>query len=253
MSFIAAATIVGGASLVGGYMQAQGAKNAAQIQADANARAQEQLLATGKQDAGLYQPYQDLGQTGVNAFNANMPYLTNQFSNADLNSNLAPNYGFMLQQGQGANLSAANATGGMVGGNALQGLQNYTQNFAGNAYQNAFTNYQNQQNNIFNRLSGIAGIGQAATTGAANAMLGTGTNVASLTQGIGQAQAAGQIGQANAYGNALSGVGNAGLLYGMNQAGQGGGTGLSAPGGFNQSGVQTINGMANPNFVGPVP
>ena len=221
MSFIAAATIIGGTSLVGGYMQAQGAKNAAQIQADANAQAQNQLLQTGKQAAGLYQPYQDLGQTGVNAFNANMPYLTNQFSNADLNSNLAPNYGFMLQQGQGANLSAANATGGMVGGNALQGLQNYTQNFAGNAYQNAFTNYQNQQNNIFNRLSGIAGIGQAATTGAANAMLGTGTNVASLTQGIGQAQAAGQIGQANAYGNALSGIGNAGLLYGMNQAGQG--------------------------------
>ena len=108
----------------------------------------------------------------------------------------------------------------------------------------------NQQTNIYNRLAGISGIGLQGATGAANAQLGVGTNIAQLTQGIGQAQAAGQVGQANAYAGAANSLGNAAYLYG---AGQGGGTGLSAPGGFNQSGVQTINGLANPYFVGPVP
>ena len=248
MTWVAVA--VAGGSIVGGLIQGNAAQKAAQTQADANARAQDQLLATGQQASQQYAPYTQLGQTGANALSQNIPYLTNQFNNQDLNAQLAPNYAFQLQQGQGATNAASNATGGMMGGNALKGLQDYTQNYAGTAYQNAFTNYQNQQNNIFNRLSGIAGIGVQGATGAANAQLGTGTNVAQLTQGIGQAQAAGQVGQANAYAGGLSNVGNYAYLSGI---GQGGGTGLSQPGGFGQSGVQYINGMANPNFVGPVP
>jgi hypothetical protein len=248
MTWVAVA--VAGGSIVGGLIQGNAAQKAAQTQADANARAQDQLLATGQQASQQFAPYTQLGQTGVNALSQNIPYLTNQFNNQDLNAQLAPNYAFQLQQGQGATNAASNATGGMMGGNALKGLQDYTQNYAGTAYQNAFTNYQNQQNNIFNRLSGIAGIGVQGATGAANAQLGTGTNVAQLTQGIGQAQAAGQVGQANAYAGGLSNVGNYAYLSGI---GQGGGTGLSQPGGFGQSGVQYINGMANPNFVGPVP
>ena len=212
MSFIAAAAIVGGATLVGGYMQGQGAKNAAQTQADANAAAQAQLMQTGQQASQQFTPYTQLGQTSVNQLNANLPYLTNQFNNQDLNAQLAPNYAFQLQQGEQAQNQAANATGGMVSGNALTGLENYTQNFAQNAYQNAFNNYNAQQTNIYNRLSGIAGIGLQGATGSANAQLGTGSNIAQLTQGIGQAQAAGQVGQANAYAGAANNIGNYALL-----------------------------------------
>ena len=103
----------------------------------------------------------------------------------------------------------------MLSGNALQGLQNYTQNFAANAYQNALNNYQAQQTNIYNRLSGIAGMGLQGATGAANALIGTGTNVANLTTGIGNSLAAGQIGQASAYGNTLSNISNLAALYGL--------------------------------------
>jgi hypothetical protein len=208
---------VGAGTLVGGYIAGQGAKSAAQTQANAQARAQDQLLATGQQAANLYQPYQDLGQTGLNQLNTNMPYLTSQFSNRDLNAQLAPNYAFQLQQGQGAQNAATNATGGMVGGNALKGLQDYTQNFASNAYQNAFNNYNANQTNLYNRLSGITGIGYQANVGAANAMLGTGTNIANLTTGIGNATAAGQIGQANAYGGAATNVGNLAFLSSLGQ------------------------------------
>ena len=225
---VTAAIAVGGAGLVGSMISGNAAQKAAQTQADANARAQDQLMATGQQASQQFAPYTQLGQSGVNALSANMPYFQHQFNNQDLNAQLAPNYAFQLEQGQGATNAANNATGGMVGGNALKGLQDYTQNFAGNAYQNAFNNYNANQTNIFNRLNGIAGIGMQGAIGTANAQLGTGTNIAQLTQGIGQAQAAGQMGQANAYAGAANNIGNYALLSSLGKgatganAGQGG-------------------------------
>ena len=133
-------------------------------------------------------------------------YLQHQFNAADLAAGLAPNYDFMLQQGQMANQRAANVGGGALSGNTLQGLQKYTQDYAGNAYQNAFTNYQTQRSNIYNTLAGIAGIGQTGQT-ATNTAATNATN-ATTQLGIGSAaaQAAGQTGSSNAYSNAINNV-----------------------------------------------
>ena len=144
-------------------------------------------------------------------------YFTRQFNNQDLNANLAPGYEFRLKQGTGANLQASNVTGGAVGGNALQSLQNYAQNFASGEYGTAFNQFQAQRTNIYNQLKSIADSGLTATTGQANAMIGTGTNVANITSGLGNAQAASQIAQGNIYGNAAQGIANAGSYYAMNQ------------------------------------
>ena len=202
------AAIVGGATLGGAYLSSQGAKDAANTQAQAGRDAQNQLLATGQRVAPLYQPYQDLGTTSLSSMNANMPYFTNQFSNQDLNANLAPNYAFQLGQGQKANAMASNVLGGANSGNAMTALQDYTQQAAGGAYQNAFNNYQTQRGNIYSTLSNMAGIGLQGTSGAANAQLGVANQVAGITQGIGNAQAGSQIASANAYGGALQNTGN---------------------------------------------
>ena len=207
---------VAAASLAGSYMQADAAKSAANTQANAGAQAQSQLLAAGKQAAGNYTPYQNLGQTAVSQLGTQMPYLTTPFTNQDLNANLAPNYAWQLQQGQQGNLAASNATGGMVSGNAQQALNQYNQNFASSAYQNAFNNAQANQTNIYNRLNGIAGIGLNAATGTANAQIGTATNVANITQGIANAQAGAQIGSANAYAGGLNTLGNVAYLGSQN-------------------------------------
>ena len=213
--WVAAATI--GSSLIGGMISGNAATDAANTQAQAGAASQAALLGVGKDVSGMYTPYQQTGQLGLNNLNqmANSGYLTNQFNNQDLNANMAPNYAFQLGQGQQTNLAGANATGGLVGGNAMKGLQDYTQGYAGNAYQNAFNNYNAQRTNIYNQNAGLAGIGQNAVTGSANAQLGVGTQISNITQGIGNAQAAGQIGQANAYGGALSNAGNTAALYGI--------------------------------------
>jgi hypothetical protein len=209
---ITAAVVVGG-GIIGSTISAKGQRDAASTQAAATQTAQNQVLEAGREGAKQYAPYQELGQTGVNALNANLPYLTQQFGPEQLKANLAPNYDFMLKQGQGATIQNANVGGG--GSNVNLANQLFTQNYAQNAYQQAFNNYQAQQTYIYNRLSGIAGIGMQGATGAANAMIGTGTNVAGLTSGLGNAQAASQIGQANAYAGGINNVSNLAALYGL--------------------------------------
>jgi hypothetical protein len=151
-------------------------------------------------------------------------YLTNQFNASDLNAQLSPGYAFQLQQGQQANLNAANALGGRVGGNALQGLQNYTQGLATTGYQNAFNNYQSQRQNIYNTLAGIAGIGQTSQTQTGNLAQNAATTQGQLGVGGAAAQAAGQTGVASALSGGATGVANNLLLaslLGQNQSAAG--------------------------------
>ena len=157
-------------------------------------------------------PYQQAGVGGLNQINQQMPYLTHQFDANDLNSQLAPNYQFMLGQGQMANQRAANVGGGALSGNTLTGLNRYTQDYAGNAYQNAFKNYNDQRNNIYNTLSGIAGMGSTANTQGIYAGNTYGTNTTNLNTGLAAAQAAATIGKAQNTGSTISNLGNTALL-----------------------------------------
>jgi hypothetical protein len=145
---------------------------------------------------GQYTTYGETGQpTGTAQGN---DYLTHQFGPQDLYAGLAPNYNFMLGQGQQAQQRAANVGGGLIGGNALRGLEDYTQNYAQNAYQNAFGNYQTQRTGIYNTLAGIAGIAQNATNTSANAGQNAVNATSQLGVGSAAAQAAGLQGVANA-------------------------------------------------------
>jgi len=206
--WVAGAVVVG--SVANGYLQGQAAKSAAQQQADAAARAQGQLVASGDRTVDLYSPYTSKGITALNKMSDD-PYFTHQFNNQDLNAGLAPGYDFRLQQGQKANMMANNATGGVVGGNALKSLQDYSQNFASGEYANAFNQYQTQRGNIYSNLSNIANLGMTGTQGQGNAIMGTGTNIASSMLAAGNAQAASTMAQGQIYGNmAQSVIGAAG-------------------------------------------
>ena len=215
----AVATAIVGGAVIGGYMTSQATKSAAQTQADAAARAQGQLLETGERAADVYAPYVAKGVTALNKMSED-PYFTQQFTNKDLNATLAPGYDFRLRQGQQANLQASNLTGGAVSGNALRSLQDYSQNFASGEYANAFNQFQVQRSNIYSNLNSIADMGLRGTTGQANAMIGTGTNVANVTSAAGNAQAASQIAQGNIYGSVANTAGNAAAYYAMNNMNQ---------------------------------
>jgi len=164
------------------------------------------------QQLGYQAPYQAAGVGAVNQLAGMTPYLTHQFNAADLQAGLAPNYDFMLQQGQQANQRAANVGGGALGGNALTGLNQYTQNYAGNAYQNAFNNYQSQRQNIYSDLAGIAGIGQTANTGAGTAGTNYAQGTVGLNTGLANAQAANILGQAQVGAGGVTNAANTAFL-----------------------------------------
>ena len=191
------------ASIIGGNQannqQQRGYSNANNILNDRYGRADTQIM-EGYNNArdrlrqaypvatGTLQPYANLGATSTNALSdlIGSGYGTRQFTNADLNANLAPNYAFQLDQGQRNAAALANTAGGQLSGNALQGLNTFTQNFAGNAYQKAFENFQNQRNNIFGNLTGVSQVAAAPTTSLSNLQSGYGSAQAGLD--INQAQ-----------------------------------------------------------------
>ena len=233
MGSIVGSIIGAGASLIGGAMSSKASSNAANIQAQTaqqQIELQKQIFDT--QNAQLA-PQRAVGYTALNTIGSLLPgqytqydaegkpigtatgtgYLTKEFSNLDLNQYLAPNYAWQLEQGKNALNNQLNVGGGLVGGNTLKAIQDYSLNFAGNAYQNAFNNFINQRGNIFNTLASIAGIGQSAQTASNTLATNYGTNVGNLATGGAAATAAGTVGAANAWSQGLGGAANQYQLY----------------------------------------
>jgi hypothetical protein len=226
MTWVAVAVI--GGSLISGSMQAGAAEDAANTQAASSAEAQRQQREMfdiqNKQNAagrgagyqgfnqirsmlpGQYTQYDEQGNPIGQA--TGQDYLTRQFTAQDFQQNLDPGYQFRLQQGQMANQAMANKAGGLLGGNALAGLQDYTQGQASQEYGNAFNRFQTQRSNIYNTLASIAGLGQTAQQQQNQLAQNFANTQTGLITGAGAAQAAGQVGAANAYGNAASNIGN---------------------------------------------
>jgi hypothetical protein len=96
--------------------------------------------------------------------------LTQPFT-ADMMAKYSPAYQFQLQQGTQAANRAAAASGALGSGGAAKALQRYTQDYAGTAFGNAANLYNQQQQAIYNRLAGVAGMGQQAAGAAGQAGL----------------------------------------------------------------------------------
>lgn len=248
---VSAAVMVGG-QLLGSAISGSAASSAASKQAQAAKEASAAQRAMAERNAinlqdiadrqmsnlgGIYgqsqaytAPFITTGTNAAAKLNelVNSGYFSQPFTAADLKSNLAPNYEFMLNQGLGATKQALNVGGG--GSNIARGATKFAEDYAGNAYQQAFNNWQAQRNNIFSTLSGIAGLGTTGTGQAINAgnvygytgtglTTGVGKNIADLLTGGAAATAAGITGSAQAGAAGDVGVANA-LTGGITNAGQ---------------------------------
>lgn len=140
--------------------------------------------------------------------------LTKSFTQQDFLNNLDPGYQWQLQQGQQGILNGAAAGSGALSGPALKSLMAFNQGMAATGYNDAFSRFNTQQNNIYSRLSGIANLGQnaAANTGQSGVAL-TGQMGQNIV-GAGQATASGQVGIANAISGGLSNLAGSYLAYG---------------------------------------
>lgn len=141
-----------------------------------------------------------------------------------------PGYQARLALGDQSLQQSAAARGSVLTGGTAKALDTYGQDYASNEYNQVYnraltgytTNYnayQNQQNNEFNRLAALSGVGQtaanqlsssgqAASNNVSSNLLSTGQQIGQDYQNAGAATASGYVGAANAYGGAVSGAGS---------------------------------------------
>jgi hypothetical protein len=208
MSFITAALIVGGTSLVSGYMGSKAAKGAAETQLTGTREASQQQREMFDILNEQNKPYREAGYGALNRINEMLPSLTKPVTADDIRN--MPGYQFAVEQGTGGAMQGMNAGGG--GSNVQRAGQKFAIDYTMGT---ALPQYMAQRRDIYNTLAGVAGIGQNAQNQSNQIGQNTATNLGQLAVGGANAIAGGQVGSANAYSGAMQGVGNAAMMYAL--------------------------------------
>lgn len=208
MTFVAAASIMAGTTLIGGYMQGQAAKSAARTQADAANRAADQQQQMFDIQNEQQRPYREAGYGALTDIKNMLPYFTKQPTAEDVLA--MPGAQFGLKQAVESGRQGLNVGGG--GSNMTRGAIKFATDYGTNV---ALPSYLGMRTGIYNTLSNLAGLGQKSQESIGNMAQNVTSNIGQLGVGAAGALGAGQIGAANAYAGAGQGVGNAGFLYSM--------------------------------------
>lgn len=214
-----AAAVIGGSTLVSGYMGSQASKKAGQLTADATRYAtdvEKEMYDISREDL---KPFRETGYMALQDIANLKPLFTSQFGPDQFSQYLDPSMDFRMKLGTQATERLGNVSGGAVSGNTLRALANYGQDLASTEYSNAFNRFQTNRGNIYNMLSNQAGIGQNAVNTGVGVNQATSQNIGTLAVGGAQAQGAGLVGAANAWSNALQGPSNFAQLYALGKAG----------------------------------
>lgn len=115
-----------------------------------------------------------------------------------------PGYQFGLDQGVKTATDSAAARGGLYSGATLKALTKYGSDYATTKFDDAFNRDQTTKTGIYNKLAGVSGTGQTATTQVNNMGMTTAANQGSNLIGAGNARGAADI----ATGNAVTGAAN---------------------------------------------
>jgi hypothetical protein len=225
-------------SIAGAAISGSAAKSAANTQAQAAANAQQISQNEFNTITGQEQPFMQGGYGALSALNQGLGIgapnnqagslgygsLTSPFT-VDTFKSMSPAYQFQLQQGQQGVLNQDSSGQGALSGATMKDLIGYNQNYANTSFNNAFNQYQTQNQNIYNRLSGIAQLGQNAASNTGQQGTALAGQAAQSAQNIGSAQAAGTIGAANAASGAIGNLSALPWLYANQNSSGGAGVG----------------------------
>lgn len=203
-AIVGSAVVGAGASVAGASMQAKSTKKASDVQERMYQQTREDLL-----------PYNEAGQYAVGELRNRLTALTSPITlnvptdQASLEK--TPGYQFNLSQGLKSTQNSAAARGLGVSGAALKGAATFATGLADSTYQNQFNNAVTKfntdvtnQNNAYNRLMGLASLGESAGAQTGAYATQTGQSIGNnLIQG-GNAQAAGLTGAANSLTNGVN-------------------------------------------------
>ncbi len=193
-----AASIVGGALVVGGAVSANAQRKAAQGAANAQTEASRNEIAErARQFDAAKELMSPFVQAGTGALGAQQELLG--LSGADKQQQAisaleqSPQFASLMRQGETAILQNASATGGLRGGNTQSALMQFRPDLLSSLI-----------NDQYAKLGGLTSMGQNAAAFTGNAGMQTGAGIGQAYQNIGAAQA----GAAMARGQATSGLVN---------------------------------------------
>jgi len=200
MPFAFAAAIGAVGSVAASTIQSGAQNNATNAQNARYGQIQSNSQPYMTQGANASSQLGDLMGTSGNTGAANYGYLQQQFNPTQDQLANYPGYQFQLQQGAQAVTNAATPQAGALSGSTLKNLMGFNQGLAASNYQNYFNQFQTQQNNIFNRLNNVAGLGQSAAAGVGNSGTQLGIGAAQSTAAAGASTASGIVGASNSIG-----------------------------------------------------
>lgn len=200
------AVAVGGATLVSGYMGAQAAEEAANIQAgsaQAGIAEQRRQFEAARE---LLKPYTEAGVPALEAQQALIGLQGPEAERAAIQRiQGGETFQALTRQGENALLQQASATGGLRGGNIQGALAQFRPQLLSSLIE--------QQ---YGRLGGMTTLGQQSAAGVGGAGMQTGTNVANLLGQEGAALAGGELAQAKAFGSIPAAIsGGLGIYSGL--------------------------------------
>lgn len=215
MSVVAAAVV--GSAVVGAYAsnkaskaQAKSTQQASDTQLQAQRETNEMQWDMYEQNRKDQEPWRKAGETALGQLSTGLKAggeFNRNFQVSDFQKD--PGYAFRQSEGLKAIDNSAAARGSSLSGATLKALTKYGQDFASNEFNNAYNRWNNDTSNRFNRIAGVAGVGQQAVnqvgaygqqtaSNIAQGNMNTANNVASNTIQAGNARASGYVGTANA-------------------------------------------------------
>ena len=210
-------------SLGSGLMTSSAASSAAQTEANATSQATALLQQVGDRTNQQFKPYRQIGRQGTNALTAQLPQLSSQFDPSEASLEATPGYQFDLSQGLKSTENSAAARGLGVSGAALKGASTYATGLADNTLQTQFNIDQQNKNNAYSKLAGVAGLGESAVSSGGQIGAGIAGAQANALMAGAQGQASAEIAQGTALNPLLNNLGNyyttAGLKVGTNTQG----------------------------------
>ena len=219
----AIATAVVGSAVIGAYSsnkagkaQAQAAGQASDAQLQAQRESNDLQKEMYDQNRKDMEPWRTAGMGALSQLSTGIQpggEFNRNFQLSDFQAD--PGYAFRQAEGQKAIDNSAAARGSALSGATLKALTKYGQDSASAEYQNSYNRWNNDVSNRFNRISGVAGTGQQATSqigqygqstasNIAQGSMNTANNVAGNTMQAGSARASGYVGMANAVGGAAN-------------------------------------------------
>lgn len=200
------------ASVGGALISSKSASKAANAQvqsADKAIEEQRRQFDTTREDLA---PWRDAGASSLSSLMGRLPELTSAPDGSKFHED--PGYKFAFSEGQRAVESGGAARGMLMSGGTLKDLTRFGTGIADQQYGNWYNREQQAKDSAYNKLSGVAGMGQASAAQVANLGRDSANSISGLLTDQGNARASGYAGQSAAWQNGLGNLATLATRYG---------------------------------------